>query len=65
MKGHIMTQKDRILFYLCKGEQSAPGLARLLDTPVPSIRRAIQALRAEGHNISFSNEQGALYKLGA
>lgn len=60
----IMSSKDIILHQLQKGGQSASGLARLLDVPVPSVRRLIQALRREGHNISFADVQEQIYRLG-
>ena len=35
------------------------------EVPEPSIRRAIQSLRAQGHNISFAGDYTRLYRLGS
>ena len=60
------TRNEKILSRLSiGGEESASNLALILDCPVPSVRRSIQELRADGHNISFSGSgSGELYRLG-
>jgi predicted ArsR family transcriptional regulator len=59
------TRNEKILTQLVKGEESASNLALILECPIPSVRRSIQELRADGHNISFSGMgSNELYRLG-
>ncbi len=60
-----MTRKDRILNALKTGDESASNLARICDCPQASIRRTIQELRAEGHNIAFADWSEQVYRIGA
>jgi biotin operon repressor len=60
-----MSQKARIIELLKAGQyESTANMARILDCPEPSVRRAIRALRADGHNISFAAYDESLYRLG-
>jgi biotin operon repressor len=45
---------DTILSILTSGSATVYTLASMLDCPEASIRRSIQQLRAEGHNIAFA-----------
>ena len=45
---------DTILSTLQSGSATVYTLASLLDCPEASIRRDIQKLRAESHNIAFA-----------
>ena len=45
---------DTILSTLQSGSATVYTLAGLLDCPEASVRRDIQALRREGHNITFA-----------
>ncbi len=58
-----ITRKIKVLAILIKGAQSSAGIARILDVPEASVRRDIQALRRDGHNISFAGND-SLYRLG-
>lgn len=52
--------KRQILSLLAVGEHTSSDMAFTIGVPEPSIRRTIQELRREGHNISF----GPFYRLG-
>lgn len=55
-----MTTKETVLFTLRTGGSfSDSQIAMAVGRPEPSVRRAIQELRKDGHNISF-----APYRLG-
>ena len=45
---------DTILSTLQSGSATVWTLASMLDCPEASIRRDVQALRREGHNIAFA-----------
>ena len=45
---------DMILNTLMSGSATVYTLASLLDCPEASIRRDVQKLRSEGHNIAFA-----------
>lgn len=47
------------------GEESASNLARICDCPEASIRRTIQELRRDGHNIAFADVHEQIYRIGA
>lgn len=57
------TRNDKILRMLRRGEESASNLALICDCPKPSIRRSVQELRVEGHNICFADEREQIYRL--
>jgi DNA-binding IclR family transcriptional regulator len=58
-----MSRKARILDALQTGEESASNLALICDCPRESIRRTIQVLRRDGHNICFADSSEQLYRL--
>lgn len=61
----MTSRNEKTLNQLRKGEESASNLALILDCPIPSVRRSIQELRSDGHNISFSGQGSSeLYRLG-
>ena len=47
-------RQERILYYLGQGDQTVHTLASILDAPEASIRRDVQVLRRNGHNIAFA-----------
>lgn len=53
-----MSRRAQILSLLQSGRSTTSTLSYLLDAPEPSIRRDIQQLRREGHNISFADANG-------
>ncbi len=59
-----MSRKDCILKALQIGEESASNLALVCDCPRESIRRTIQKLRRDGHNICFADTTEQVYRLG-
>ncbi len=59
----MSNRNDRVLLALTSGEETSSNLARICDCPEPSIRRSIQELRRDGHNISFASSTG-IYRLG-
>lgn len=55
---------QRVLAYLRKwGPNTGSQLALCLDMPEPSVRRSIQELIDEGHNITFVTGRNACYTL--
>ena len=54
----------KILHALGYGPQTVQELGRLTGLSYASVRRTVQELRAEGHNISFANANGGPYALG-
>ena len=59
-----INRKAYILSELQCGPATAYRLAQRLDCPEASVRRSIQQLRADGHNISFSLVGMGEYRLG-
>lgn len=57
-------RNDQILRALQTGEQSSSNLALITGAPEPSVRRSIQELRRNGHNISFAGAPTYVYRLG-
>lgn len=56
--------EQKIIHALGYGPQTVQELGRLTGLSYASVRRSIQELRAEGHNISFANPNGGPYVLG-
>lgn len=55
---------QRVLAYLRKwGSNTGAQIALGLSMPAPSVRRSIQELIDEGHNITFATGASALYIL--
>lgn len=60
-----MTAKaTRVLAHLRRwGTSTGSQIALWLDMPEPSVRRCVQELRHEGHNITFTTGANACYTL--
>lgn len=59
----VSDRKDRIIYELESGPISAYELATILDCPAASVRRTVQALRAEGFVINDARDNNGLYRL--
>lgn len=59
-------RKRAILNAIERGPQNAATLATLSGAPQASVRRLVQSLRNEGHDISYAFvEEGGLYRYTA
>jgi biotin operon repressor len=54
----------KIIHALGYGPQTVQELGRLTGLSYASVKRTVQELRTEGHNISFANANGGPYALG-
>lgn len=62
-----LSRDDQILCVLQQAGAwgaTSSEIAQKVGAPEPSVRRSIQTLRREGHNISFAGDMG-LYRMGA
>jgi biotin operon repressor len=60
----VSPKATRVLAHLRKwGPSTQSQIALWLDMPEPSVRRVIQELRGEGHNITFITGRNACYTL--
>jgi DNA-binding IclR family transcriptional regulator len=57
-------RNQKILDVLSKGDETCSNMALILGIPQPSIRRSVQELRREGHNICFADIAEQTYRLG-
>lgn len=56
-------RKRAILNAIERAPQTAYGLSQLTGAPQPSVRRLVQSLRNEGHDISYAFiEEGGFYR---
>lgn len=53
-----------ILALLASGSRTASEIATIIGCPAASVRRTLQELRTQGHNIAFASPTG-LYRMGA
>lgn len=56
-------RKNSILAILQSGPASVYSLASRLDAPDASVRRLVQVLRQEGHNILDARDNNGQYRL--
>jgi len=54
-----LTQYDKVLSYLQKHySDTASNIATVLDIHEASVRRLIQEIIADGHNVTYANGSG-------